>query len=162
RVFGAFDSFQSTGNIAFLSTSEAQYTWPLQLVRNPAHGFEVAFGRSRKTGLDHVDAEFFQLAADDHFLLDGHAGAGRLLAVAERRIEYLPNIVSVGRSHFQISSKLPAGPRQKQKLPRRGQREFVLVFYLSPEFTARSSPPPVSSPAGALTPLSTIITGRIT
>ena len=56
---------------------------------DPAHRIEIAVRRRRKAGFDDVDAEFFQLARDDHFLFGGHARARRLLAVAQRGVENL-------------------------------------------------------------------------
>ena len=51
------------------------------------HGVEVAVGRDREPRLDDVDAEAIELARQAQLLARGHAEAGRLLAVAQRRVE---------------------------------------------------------------------------
>ena len=52
-----------------------------------ADGLEIARRGDGKAGLDHVHAQLDQRLGDLHFLGQVHAGAGRLLAVAERRVE---------------------------------------------------------------------------
>ena len=52
-----------------------------------AHGLEVALGGDRKARLADVDAQPAELVADVDFLLDVQRRAGRLLAVAQRRVE---------------------------------------------------------------------------
>jgi len=52
-----------------------------------AHGLEVAGRDDRKTGLDHVDAQFDQRLGNFELLGQAHAGPGRLLAVAKRGVE---------------------------------------------------------------------------
>ena len=59
----------------------------LGLLRDPPDGLEVAGRCGRKAGLDDVDPEPRELARDLELLGGGQAGAGRLLAVAERRVE---------------------------------------------------------------------------
>ena len=51
------------------------------------HRLEVALARDREAGLDHVDAEPLELARDRELLVEVHAAARRLLAVAQRRVE---------------------------------------------------------------------------
>ena len=49
--------------------------------------FEVAVGGDRKAGFDDVDAHLVEELGDLDLLLERHRCAGRLLAVAERRVE---------------------------------------------------------------------------
>ena len=50
------------------------------------HGLEVALGGDREARLADVDAQPAELVADVDFLLDVQRRAGRLLAVAQRRV----------------------------------------------------------------------------
>ena len=59
----------------------------LRLLGDPANRLEVAGRGSREAGLDHVDLEPNELAGDLELLGGRQAGAGRLLAVAEGRVE---------------------------------------------------------------------------
>ncbi len=56
-------------------------------LRAIADGLEVAGRGDRKAGLDHVDAQVDQRLGHFQLLGQVHAGAGRLLAVAERGVE---------------------------------------------------------------------------
>ena len=56
---------------------------------NGAHRLEVAIRRDREAGLDDVHAEAIELLRQAQLLGRGHAEAGRLLAVAKRRVEHL-------------------------------------------------------------------------
>ena len=58
-----------------------------RLLRDPPHGLEVAVRGGREARLDHVDLEARQLSRDLQLLGRGQAGAGRLLAVAQGRVE---------------------------------------------------------------------------
>ena len=48
----------------------------------------IAGAGGRKARLDHIHAQFFQLARDAQFLFLGHGCAGALLAVAQGCVEY--------------------------------------------------------------------------
>ena len=54
---------------------------------NAPHGVEVAIGGDGKSGLDDVDAHLLQDLGQLELFLDGHGGAGRLLAVAHGGVE---------------------------------------------------------------------------
>src|SRR5580698_5326254 len=56
--------------------------------RDLAHGLEVAFRGDRETGLDDVDAHVVEHLGDLELFLEGHGGAGALLAVAQGGVEY--------------------------------------------------------------------------
>jgi len=49
---------------------------------NPVHGFEVAVGGDGEARLDHVDPHVLEDLGQLQLLVQGHGGAGRLLAVA--------------------------------------------------------------------------------
>ncbi len=48
---------------------------------------EIALGGDREARLDDVDAHLVEQLGDLELLVVGHRGAGRLLAVAQRRVE---------------------------------------------------------------------------
>ncbi len=52
-----------------------------------AHRLEIAFGGDREAGLDDVDAHLVEQLGDLELLFQGHGGAGRLLAIAQRGVE---------------------------------------------------------------------------
>ena len=58
------------------------------LVADPPHALEIAGARDREAGLDDVDAETHELPRDLDLFRRVHARARRLLAVAQRRVEY--------------------------------------------------------------------------
>ena len=94
---------------------------PSRLLGDPPDGLEVAGGRGRETGLDHVDVEARQLAGDLELLGRGQAGARRLLAVAEGRVED-PDVPA--------GDDGPGGPRYARRSPggsRRGRRRLRLA-----------------------------------
>ena len=61
------------------------------------HGLEVALGGDGEAGLDDVDAHLVEQAGDLDLVLEGHGGAGALLAVAQRRVED-QDAVGLGRN----------------------------------------------------------------
>ena len=54
---------------------------------NCADGFKVSGRGSRKTGLDHINAEKFELLGDTEFILRAHACARALFSVTKGCIE---------------------------------------------------------------------------
>src|ERR1017187_1115609 len=54
---------------------------------NALHGFEVAVGSDRESGLDHIHAEAVELLGQSQLFLYIHAAARRLLAVTKRGVE---------------------------------------------------------------------------
>jgi hypothetical protein len=56
--------------------------------RDHADRFKISGGGDRETGLDDVDIQAFELSGHAYFLFDVHAAPGRLLPVAERRVEH--------------------------------------------------------------------------
>ena len=121
RLLGALDRFQSAVDIALLGARQADDARPANLLADPAHRFEIAVRRGGKAGFDHVDAEFLQLARDHDFLLHGHARARRLLAVAQRGIENLYDIILCSSHvHFSVSSIVIRWPDPEMKTPAAG------------------------------------------
>ena len=59
----------------------------LDLLGDLADRAEVALGSDREPGLDHVHAHLLEHLGDLELLGDGHRGARRLLAVAQRGVE---------------------------------------------------------------------------
>ncbi len=70
----------------------------LDLLGDRLHRLEIAVGRDRKARLDDVDAELLELARDRELLVEIHAAAGRLLAVAQRRVEDPDPVAARARS----------------------------------------------------------------
>ena len=63
--------------------------WAGDRARDGADAFEVAGGCAREPGLDHVHAEPLELQGDLRLVMRLQGDAGRLLTVAQRRIEDL-------------------------------------------------------------------------
>ena len=55
--------------------------------RDAPHRLGVGLGRDRKPGLDDVDAQRLELPRQADLLVDAHREPGRLLAVAQGRVE---------------------------------------------------------------------------
>jgi hypothetical protein len=58
-----------------------------ELLGDRAHRLEIAIAGDREARLDHVHPQPLELASERELLLEVHAAARRLLAVAQRRIE---------------------------------------------------------------------------
>ncbi len=74
---------------ACLRPRQAQHHRRADRVGDAGDGLGIAERGGGEAGLDHIDAELLQLARDDDLLLHVHRRAGRLLAVAQRRVEDL-------------------------------------------------------------------------
>ena len=68
------------------------------VLRNLCNSSKVAFGCDWKTGFDNIDAHFIEHLRDFQLFLVRHCCAGRLFAVAQRRVK---NQYLVG--HFLVS-----------------------------------------------------------
>ncbi len=93
---GLVDRPQRRVDVFLARPREAQHRGIRQRLGNPPHRLEVARRRRREAGLNYVDVEPLKLARDRNLLLDIHRAAGRLLAVAQRRVED-PDVVRVGQ-----------------------------------------------------------------
>ncbi len=88
-MLGLLDGADGTLDVRLLGTGEAQHDRLGHRLADAADRVVVALGGSGEAGLDDVDVQLLELAGDRDLLLDVHRGAGRLLAVAERRVEDL-------------------------------------------------------------------------
>ena len=87
---------------------------PLRLLGDPPDRLEVAGRGGREAGLDDVDLEAGELAGDLELLGGGQAGAGRLLAVAQGRVE--------DADACPAATNGPAGRGTGRRAHRRGSR----------------------------------------
>ena len=74
-------------DVGLVGSGQAADDRPLDLARDRLDGLEVAGRGDREAGLDHVDAQARELLGDLDLLLGVQRDAGRLLAVAQRRVE---------------------------------------------------------------------------
>jgi hypothetical protein len=88
RPLGDLDRLDGALRVAVAAARERGDRDPaLRLAGDPVDGLEVAVRGGREAGLDHVHLQAHQLAGDLELLGRGETGAGRLLAVAEGRVE---------------------------------------------------------------------------
>ena len=73
----------------------------LGAARNLLDAIEIAFRGDREAGLDDVDAHLVEQFGDLELLVEGHGGAGALLAVAQGRVED-HDAVALGAWDFRI------------------------------------------------------------
>src|SRR5439155_8825013 len=97
-------------------TREARDDRALHARRDLADGLPLALGGHGKAGLDDVHAEPRQLLRDLDLLRAGQRDAGRLLPVAERRVED-PNYVAVTHRGF-LPSATASSNGAPDRLPR--------------------------------------------
>ena len=55
---------------------------PFQFAGNPGNCLQITIGSRRKSRLQNIDAQFFQLDGQSQLFSGIHAGAGRLLTVS--------------------------------------------------------------------------------
>ena len=125
-----------------------------QLARHRAHGLEVALARDREARLDHVDAEPLELARERELLVQVHAAARRLLAVAQRGVEDAEQLSSLmasplaglasrgspARSPRALRPSASARSTRRGPRPRRGARSRT-ASRSAPARSARSRRP---------------------
>ena len=87
RLLGVLDGLPGAVDVAVVAAGEAADGRAGDLGGDGADGLEVALRGDREAGLDDVDAQVGQRPGDLELLGVVHAGAGRLLAVAERGVE---------------------------------------------------------------------------
>ena len=102
RLGGAVD-----GGVA--AVRQRRYDGLAYLARDALHRFEVALRADGEARLDDVHPQPLQMLGYLNFLLDGHGRAGRLLAVAERRVEDEHLVVHDG------SPFVPSGERRSAR-----------------------------------------------
>ena len=100
-------------------------------LRDRLDGVEVAVGRDRETGLDHVDPQAGELLRDLELLGDVEGDARRLLAVSQCRVEDLHGF-HVALPRARCRGKLPLCQRKTLRpVARRVEREHVCVLALT-------------------------------
>jgi hypothetical protein len=82
------------GNICLYRPAEARNDRTFYSPRNSLYGFKVAHRCDGKPRLDDVHAQSLKLTGHAKLLVEIHAAAGGLFAIAERRIEDVYLIVS--------------------------------------------------------------------
>ncbi len=87
RPLGDLDRLDRPLRVAVATTGERRDRDALGLPGDPLDGLEVARRRRRESGLDDIDLEPDELTGDLELLGRGQAGARRLLAVAQGRVE---------------------------------------------------------------------------
>jgi hypothetical protein len=87
RRLAALQRLGGARDVAVVGARERADRRGADRLRDRLHRFEVAVRRRREAGLDDVDLEPLELAGDAELFVLGHRGAGRLLAVAQGRVE---------------------------------------------------------------------------
>ncbi|MHC2538097.1 hypothetical protein ACVJMY_007666 [Bradyrhizobium diazoefficiens] len=93
-----FHSLRAAVDVGGMGAGQAGDDGVLGAAGDLADRLEVALGGDREAGLDDVDAHIIQELGDLELLLEGHGGAGALLAVAQRGVEN-DDAVLVGLVH---------------------------------------------------------------
>ena len=88
RVLRLFRRPRNRFDIAELRARQAANDRPAHFRCNRAYRIEVAIGRLRETGFDHVDTKLGERLSDAQFLRAAHREAGRLLAVTQGGVEH--------------------------------------------------------------------------
>ena len=88
RLAGAID-------VELAGTRQPAHHRALEALGDLGDGVEIALGGDREAGLDDVHAHGVEEVGDLLLLLEGHGGAGALLAVAQRGVED-EDLVGVG------------------------------------------------------------------
>ena len=87
RLLGGAQRLDGRLDIDLHGAGEAADGDALRALGDLPHRVEVAGGGDREARLDDVHAEADERVRDFQFLVDGHARARRLLAIAQRRVE---------------------------------------------------------------------------
>ena len=87
RLLGVADRLPCPVDVGLAAAGQPANDRAAYRAGDPADRLEVARRGDREPGLDHVGAEFHQGLRDLELLRQVHAGAGRLLAVAQGGIE---------------------------------------------------------------------------
>ena len=86
-ALGGLDRLGAAVDVLHLRTGKAADHRILGAAGDLLHAVEIAFGGDGKAGFDDVDAHFIEQLGDLELLVEGHGGAGTLLAVAQGRVE---------------------------------------------------------------------------
>ena len=93
RILGLLHRLQRSIDIPLLRPRQAENPRPRHFLTNAHHRVKIALRRSREARLDDIDAQLFQLPGNNNFLFHGHARAGRLFAIPQRRIKNSYSII---------------------------------------------------------------------
>ena len=94
-LVGSFEGLGAAIDVFLDAARQARDYGRAYFGRYAAYGFVVSFGRDGKTGFENVDVELFELPGHSEFLVDRHAEAGGLLAVAQSRVKNDQSVVHV-------------------------------------------------------------------
>ena len=94
-LVGAFEGLGAAIDVFLDASRQARDYGRAYLGRYAAYRFEVAFGRDGKPGFQNVDIELFELPGHSELLVDRHAEAGGLLAVAQSRVKNDQSVIHV-------------------------------------------------------------------
>ena len=86
-ALGRLDRLAGAVDVLLAGAGETRDDGALGALRDFLHGGEVAFRRDRETGLDDVHAHLVEQLGHFELLVEGHGGAGALLAVAQGGVE---------------------------------------------------------------------------
>src|SRR5262249_2047224 len=148
RIFSALQRGDRALDVAARGASQRRDAGLGKLAHDGSHGRVIAFGSDGKSGLKNIDAEVDQFGGHPHFFGNGHATARRLLAVAQRRVEYIYSLfhdvlltynraMKCPLSFFdpmfaKLPSIIPSGRRRGASVPaatRRPGRTSLLLKY---------------------------------
>ena len=87
RRLGMLQCFPGPVDVGLVTAGQAADHRPANRLGDLPHRFEIAGRGDRKAGFDDVDPQVGQRLGDLQFFVQVHAGAGRLLAVAQRGVE---------------------------------------------------------------------------
>src|SRR6266852_2513790 len=87
RLASSLKRLERGVHVLLSCSGERRHAAAPDLASHTAHGLEVPWGSNREAGLDHIDAQLFELPRQPQLLLDVHGKAGGLLAVAQSGIE---------------------------------------------------------------------------
>ena len=94
--------FERRIDIAVRQARERADGRPFDFARNGSNSRRIAGRSGRKARFNDINIQVSQCASDDHFGVDGHGEARRLLAVAQGRVKdfYVVYVRYCIRSHF--------------------------------------------------------------
>ena len=103
RALGVLDRLVGGVDVRHVRARQARDDRALDRARDRLHGLEVARRGDREPGLDDVDAQAGELLRDLELLAGVERDAGRLLAVAQRRVEDQYSVGVLGLDHVVCS-----------------------------------------------------------
>ncbi len=86
-ALGVLHGFAGAVDVGVDGAGEARDGRVLHAAGDGGDGLEIAVGGDGEPGLDDVDAHAVEALGNLELLLEGHGGAGALLAVAQRGVE---------------------------------------------------------------------------